>query len=349
MRLVLHAALAAAAFSILSWANPAAAASDTKPLFASDEILHLTLKGPIVGIPRGKGAAPVPGVLTVAGPTPETLPVQLSVRGITRRLKQICAFPQLRVEFTEKPAKTSVFRGQDSLKLVTHCQSAKNYQQNLLLEYASYRLYRALTPDSFNVRLAQVDYVGADGDPIISRLGFFIEDVSDVAKRNGHARLRGVKSISASQLDPAAATRFALFEYMISNLDWSMTASPPGEDCCHNSRLVGAKEATTELVPLPYDFDYSGLVNAPYAVPPDGIRASSVRQRIYRGFCLHNTQAQAFAADMAARRGSLIAIVDQTPQLEESTRTRADSYLGEFFDEVGSPAKVAELLKVCLR
>jgi hypothetical protein len=136
---------------------------------------------------------------------------------------------------------------------------------------------------------------------------------------------------------------------MISNLDWSMTASPPGEDCCHNSRLTGVKGATADFVPLPYDFDYGGLVNAPYAVPPDGIRAANVRQRIYRGFCLHNAQAQSYAAEMASRRAALIAIVDSTPQLEDSTRQRADSYLGEFFDEVSSPSRVGELLKTCLR
>jgi hypothetical protein len=340
-------ALAAAALFLLSWTP--AAAKDVKPLFASDETLHLTLKGPLVGIPRAKGAAPVAGVLSVNGAAPETLPVQLSVRGITRRLRQICAFPPLRVEFTQKPAETSIFKGQKSLKLVTHCQTASSAQQYVLLEYASYRLYRALTPDSFNVRLAQLDYVDADGSAIASRVGFFIEDVSDVAKRNGLARLRGVKSIAESQLDPLAATRFAWFQYMISNLDWSMTASPPGEDCCHNSRLIGVKDATTGLVPLPYDFDYGGLVNAPYAVPPDGIRAANVRQRIYRGFCLHKEPARSYAAELAARRAALIGIVDSTPQLDDSARKRADSYLGDFFDEVSSPARVDELLKTCLR
>ena len=39
---------------------------------------------------------------------------------------------------------------------------------------------------------------------------------------------------------------------------------------------------------MPYDFDYSGLVDAPYAVPPDSIHLANVRVRRYRGFCLHN-------------------------------------------------------------
>ena len=36
---------------------------------------------------------------------------------------------------------------------------------------------------------------------------------------------------------------------------------------------------------IPYDFDLSGLVNAPYARPPAELRMSRVTERRYRGFC----------------------------------------------------------------
>jgi hypothetical protein len=348
MRLFLPPVLIAV-FAILSWPNSAIAAASPKPLFASDDVLSLTLSGPLTGMSRDGAAKPVPGLLTVAGSAPESLPVMLSVRGITRRRKDICSFPPLRIEFTAKPAATSIFRGQKGLKLVTHCQQSERYQQYVLLEYAGYRLYRALTPESFGVRLAEIDYVNEDGRPLASRLGFFIEDVDDVARRNGQERLRGANRISSSQLDAAAAARFAIFEYMISNLDWAMTAGPAGEDCCHNSRIVGAKGATTELVPVPYDFDYSGLVNAPYAVPPASIRLANVRVRRYRGFCQHNERAQASAADLLAHRAALLAILDQTPRLNTESRQMGASYLGGFFEQIGSPPQVAELMKSCLQ
>ncbi len=349
MRLGLQVALAAATFSILSWANSAIAADAPKPLFASDDMISLTLRAPLSGMSRDRGEKPVPGLLTVGGNAPESLPVALSVRGSLRRTIAICSFPPLRVEFTQKPATTSIFKGQKQLKLVTHCQQPERNQQYVLLEYAAYRLYRALTPESFNVRLAKIDYADEGGHPITTRLGFFIEDVHDVARRNGQNRLRGVNRISISQLDPAAAARFAVFQYMISNLDWSMTVNSKGEDCCHNARLVSVKAAAADLIPVPYDFDLAGLVNAPYAAPPASIPVPNVRVRRYRGFCQHNEQAQAFAAELSAHRASLLAIVDQTPELSEGSRSRADSYLGDFFDEMSSPAKVAEMLKTCLR
>jgi len=348
---VLKIAFVAATFSILTWANPVRAAHGPKPLFASDDVLNLTLTGPLDRISRKTGAKPVSAVLQVDGVTPETLPVNLSARGITRRKEDVCSFPPLRVQFTQKPGPASIFKGQKRLKLVTHCQPEEDYQKYLLLEYIAYRLYRALTPESFNVRLAKIAYVRPNGRALITRLGFFIEDVDDVARRNGKQRLRGVRRISASQLDAAAAARFAVFEYMIGNLDWAMTAGPAGADCCHNSRLIGpdgVNGASTGLVPVPYDFDETGLVNVPYAVPPDGIPVFNVRMRRYRGFCAHNEEAKAVLAQVSTRRDSLMAILDETPELADRARRNAANYLGDFFKEAGSSSKVADLMKVCL-
>ena len=112
---VLKMALASATLSILFWANPVAAGDDPKPLFAGDDVLSLTLTGPLDTISRDVAAKPVSGVLTVGGAAPESLPVTLSVRGKTRRKKDICSFPPLRVEFAQKPGPSSLFKGQKRL------------------------------------------------------------------------------------------------------------------------------------------------------------------------------------------------------------------------------------------
>src|SRR4051812_26065713 len=181
MRQILQAAITAAMLSLIP-ANVASAAPGPKPLFAGDDVLHLTIKAPLGTISREATAKPIAGTLTVNGTATESLPVELSARGITRRRKDVCTFPPLRVDFTQKPGDGSLFKGQKRLKLVTHCQRAARYQQYVLLEYAAYRLYAALTPESFGARLAKIDYVDADGSAIATRMGFFIEDVDDVAR-----------------------------------------------------------------------------------------------------------------------------------------------------------------------
>ena len=84
------------------------------------------------------------------------LPITLTARGITRLRDDICSFPPLRVEFNSPPPPGSLFERQGRLKLVTHCRTAADHQQKILLEYAAYRIFNLLTPVSFRARLAQV-------------------------------------------------------------------------------------------------------------------------------------------------------------------------------------------------
>lgn len=341
--------------AMLAAAMPAmasAAAGEATPLFSANDVIHITITGPLtqIGKEAAKTETPLDGTITVTGASPETLPIKLSVRGITRRRGDVCTFPPLRVEFPAKPAGTSLFAGQKKLKLVTHCQGAQSFQQYQFLEYAAYRMYNVLTPYSFRVRLAAIDYVDANGKPLTSRLGFFVEDAGDVAKRNGLHEVKAPARIPSATLVPEDAARFGVFEDLIGNLDWAMNAGPAGTNCCHNARLLGAaKDATANLLPVPYDFDFAGMVDAPYATPPEGIELPNVRARRYRGFCRFNAQATTAAADILAKKAELLAVLDEVPQLNDYSRRKASKYLGDFFDQIATPQDVAtNLLKTCL-
>jgi len=118
---------------------------------------------------------------------------------------------------------------------------------------------------------------------------------------------------------------------MIANHDWSMSAGPQGEECCHNARLIGPRGAASVSV-IPYDFDYSGFVNAPYATPPDQLKINDVKQRFYRGYCVHNGQALAAAQQIRAAEPQLLATLSQTPGLDPKSmaaeiRSRIDEEL----------------------
>jgi len=335
----------------LALAGPAAA--EPHPLFAADETIRLTIRGPVGAIRRAaeRETDAHDATLVLAGPAPESHAIRLSARGLSRRRRDVCTFPPLRIEFVANPGATSFFRGQRRLKLVTHCQQSDSFQQHLLLEYAAYRLLNLLSPRSLRVRLAAIDYAeGGASAPFVSRLGFLIEDVDDAARRNGLVEIE-TGNIAAGRLSPGDAARAALFMYMIGNLDWSMVAGPAGDSCCHNFKLLGAAAgATGGLIPIPYDFDYSGLVDAPYAVPPDQVSVASVRTRRYRGYCAHNAEAQAAAAEFRAARATLLAVPGAIPGLSARNRDRAVAYLSRFFDDIGDARAVSSnLLGTCLR
>ncbi len=327
-----------------------ASAAPATPLFADDAPIAITIQGPLNEIARSaeRSMAAHNATLAVTG-TADTLPVRLSARGITRRKSSTCSFPPLRVEFPQKPAPSSLFAGQRRLKLVTHCQQSESFQQYVLLEYSAYRIFSLIDPTSFRVRLASIDYSEPDGRKPISRLGFFIEDLDDIARRNGYADAKVGIRINPAQLDPRYAARVAMFEYMIGNLDWSMHAGPPGDECCHNVRLLTAAPGRPPYIPLAYDFDYSGLVDAPYAVPPESLMVSNVRQRMYRGYCRHNREALAVAADFRARRPAIEALYAQMPAMSERTRGKAVAYLSGFFRDIASDESVrGKLFKTCI-
>ncbi|MGI8705879.1 MAG: hypothetical protein ACR2JJ_08830 [Sphingomicrobium sp.] len=326
--------------SLAALASAAPAAPGDKSLFASSDVLQLTIRGPVSGLVRSRSQQPEPATLSVAG-TAETLPVMISARGLTRRRPDICPFPPLKVQFTSPPPPQSVFAGQRSLKLVSHCRNSASFQQHVLLEYAAYRMFNALSPASFKVRLASIDYVDERGRPIVSRYAFFIEDLDDVARRNSMQDAKLPERIPTSALSQRHAALYSLFQHMIANHDWSMRAGPAGEECCHNTKLIApARGVAAGVIPIPYDFDFSGLVNAPYATPPDLLRIRNVRQRQYRGYCVLNNAALAAAVQFQAARPAILAALNQTPGLEERTRSRAAAFLDGFFEEIASPEAV---------
>jgi hypothetical protein len=274
-----------------------------------------------------------------------TYPITLTPRGITRLKTETCDFPPLRVELTRPAPASSLFEHQHRLKLVTHCKRNADFQQKVLLEYSAYRLYNLITPQSFRARLANIDYVDENGKPYISRVGFFLEDFSDVAKRNGMVNAHLGSIVPLSQIDGSGGGRFGVFEYMISNYDWSMRAGPQGTECCHNARLM--VQAPGQLAtPVPYDFDFSGLVEAPYAGPPTELdsQMTSLRDRNYRGYCAHTIQARAVTTQLSARRAEFIGLFATIPGLDARNQSRAASFIEGFFRDVDS----GKIFRTCI-
>jgi hypothetical protein len=348
------AAPALAAPALTAWAltalalvalAPGVARAAPKPLFASDEPLKLRIEAPFAKLLRSapKSTEAYDAKLTVLAPASETLAISLSPRGISRRTTQACEFPPLRIEFKEKPGADSLFKGQKELKLATHCRNEFDYQDYGLLEFVAYRLNNVLTPQSFRVRLAEIDYVETGSSSVrIHRRGFLVEGIDELAARNGLKQVKTPK-IEHGQLDPVATARSDLFQYMIGNQDWSDVAGPAGTHCCHNVNLLGKTAADLNgLVPVARDFDSSGWVNPPYALPPTNVPIRTVRQRFYRGYCQFNEQVKSAAQDMLAKRAALLDVVSGAPGLTSRAKNSATKYLQEFFDEISEPARLQE-------
>jgi hypothetical protein len=321
------------------------------PLFSDEDEVTFTIEAPLNQLVRAarRSTDPVPAVVTWADGT--HYPIELSARGFTRRTGGYCAFPPLRLDFDRSTLAGAVLEGQNKLKLVTQCEITGALAQLPLLEYTAYRLYNVITPLSYRVRAARVTYRdNREPRRPQTQFNFLVEDIDDTATRNHLVALDvGSAEIQSAQLDPQAAANVALFHFMIGNLDWDMIQGPAGEHCCHNGKLMAASRSTRSgVIPVPYDFDYSGLVNAPYATPPAGIRIPSVRTRYYRGYCRHNDQVRVAAELYRSRRAQLFAVIDGEARLPEARRRAAHRYLDDFFAILDDPARFnSQIIEHC--
>lgn len=324
-----------------------APASAQTPLFSENTDIEAVIEGPINTIVRRaiRNTDPHPATFTLmGGAEPLVFNIELSARGVSRRTLGICNFPPLRLNFEGDAVRGTPMRGQNRLKLVTQCNGGAQYQQLIATEYLAYRLYNEITPMSFRVRPVNVTYRDSEGGRREERQwNYLIEHESDLARRNGDRVSLEIQAgaVRFAELDPRAASEYALFQFMIGNLDWDMVQVHGERDCCHNTRLLATSaESRERIIPVPYDFDSSGLVNAPYAVPPEQFGLRSVRQRYYRGLCRFNAEVPAAIATFQARREAINAVIAADPRLNESRRQSTQRYIDEFYEIIADPNQV---------
>lgn len=250
-----------------------------------------------------------------------TIAVKLRTRGIFRLKK--CAFPPIRLDLPAHKVDDTPFAGEDRLKLVTHCQGDRLYERNLLREYALYRAFNTVTDSSFRVRLAHVTYVDSAKHDSVTRYGFLIESDAALARRIAATPL-AADNLYDPIMDPSYMTLVAVFQYLIGNTDWSVYKR-------HNIAIFQEGAEPRPLFAVPYDYDFSGAVNAPYASPPEQLTIKSVRDRVYRGFCQPDTVLTPVLDRFRGAKDSLYAAVRAVPDLPERDIRDVLAYFDDFY------------------
>ncbi len=296
------------------------------PLFQTREPVHLRVTGSIKSIKKKSNDSTFVTGKFLYEQTPDqwtTIPVKARVRG-NFRLKN-CYFPPLKLKFGKKEVASTLFAGNKALKLVLPCRTSADKNNLIRKEYLCYQFYQVVSAYFFRTRLANLELTENSRSKVrkYDLLTFFVEDNSMVASRSG-GKVIETKGISPALFDEKQSIRNDFFQYMIGNADWSAVFQ-------HNSNtlMVGGK-----YVPLSYDFDMSGFVNAGYAqqnAPTLG--TGDVRERVYRGFCKSKTAMEEIRKEFLDKESSLYAIIDQeASDFKKYELSDMKSYLKEFFD-----------------
>ena len=305
-------------------------------LFSTDAVLEFTLTADFKAVQRDRNPDSrkvFPATMTVARAdgTMGTFPLNVRKRGHARRMLQTCTFAPLRLEFQTAHIKDTVFEGHKNIKLGTHCRDVDLFEQYVPREYSVYRIYNFLTPRSFRARLAKATYVDAQSKKVVTtRQAIFIEDDGDVAKRM-EGRIIETQRLVYRRVDWETVTLMTLLEYMIGNTDWSMYL-------LHNVVLVQVPGGPT--YPVPYDFDYAGLVDARYAIPAKQFNLTSVRDRLYLGPCRPPAELEPFFARFQTIKPQVTELFAAIPGMEDGYRKSAQKYLDRFYQTISRPNDV---------
>jgi hypothetical protein len=300
------------------------------PLFNSDEVLQFKLIGRLRDIfsDRADGEVSYHAMRMQFKNKDSIVSVPLAARcrGHFRRKQENCAMPPLMLNF-EKVARlrSTVFEKQDKLKLVTPCRN----DDHVVREYLVYKLYNLFTPYSFKARLAHVEFQDSlQKRKTETRYCILIEDEDRLAKRNNMI-LWDKKMVYSEAVKKEEFTCTAMFQYLIGNTDWSVPY-------LHNIKLL-FKDSTAVPVAVPYDFDHSGIVDAPYALPPEQLGIASVRERIYRGYCQDKSAFANMIATFNKMKDDIYKVYTSCTLLEAKYVKNTIRYLDDFYKTINNP------------
>lgn len=252
--------------------------------------------------------------------------IKLKHRGRFRR--KLCDFPPLKLDFDKDQLKDRGLAKFDKFKLVTHCIDDKfAAQENVVREYLAYEIYNLLSPNSYRAILAKITYVDQNNPRNkVERYGILIEPTSELEERMDAEEVEDLVNPPAEILNPVVENSVSLFQYMIGNEDWSIAMM-------RNLKLFQSK-TTGKYILVPYDFDFSGLVNTSYAVPSVDNGLVSVEERIYLGNPALESVWLANKKHYQDQKEAIWDLIKSTKKISGEGKIYIRAYLQSFYDEL---------------
>ena len=297
-------------------------------LFGREDALNMTLKSDFKTFKRTRTKdiyLPADMTCIVSDSFQVSHPVRLKARGIYRKAK--CDMPPIWLNIRYAGIETKELAGVRKMKMVTVCRSGDQYLNYLLREYLVYKIYNLLTPYSYRVRLINLKMVNTGRDNKESFCWAFLIEPDELMA--GRLRAKVIKSdkLAMRTVNREAMDRLAMFQYMIGNSDYSVTGR-------HNLRILGNQTSgPSGLIPVPYDFDFTGIVNASYATPNETLPIWSVKERYFVGPCRDNRASYESAiAALEAVRDEIESTIWAFDYLDEEDRFDMIGYVESFFN-----------------
>ncbi len=297
-------------------------------LFTNDEILRLSLRFNMTEYTRKRSKEDyLKATLTYHINDKDSVNKEIKLKSRGEFRNGFCDFPPIKLNFKNAGFKKDDLKEIEAIKLVTHCKYGN--EENLVKEYLIYKLYNVLTDYSFRVRLLKIDYINTyKVKKPVQSYGFLIEPLGLLADRTKSVEVPSTK-LGQKNMLPEAMNRMAVFNYMIGNTDWSV----PNQHNCKIVSLLKSDRPDLGMV-IPYDFDYSGLVNADYAIPSDKLSIKSVTERLYIGLCRSDEEILKALKEFVDKKEQFYKVINGCTYISERTKKEMINYLDQFYREI---------------
>ncbi len=211
------------------------------------------------------------------------------------------------------------------MKLVMPCKD----DAYLIREWLVYELHNLVTPKSFRARLVKVSLINEDNqDDQASFYGILLEEEFQMANRNQMIPVE--RKLNPLQTQKADFLNMAVFQYLIGNTDWSV-------QYLQNIKLIAA-DSNSVASTIPYDFDHSGIVSAPYARPAEELKLKSTRERRYRGYCANSVERfEPIIEQYKLLKPDIYQIYTGCDLLDAKYVKSTVAFLDEFFETIEDP------------
>jgi hypothetical protein len=292
-------------------------------LFRSDEIIKMELRSDFSAIQKDRDGNPVYHnselIYYNAANEPVKLSAKVMVRGNFRMKPTNCNFPPLLVNFRRNDVKNTIFENQDKLKLVTPCQS----EEDLIKEYTAYKMYNQVTDLSFKVRLVKILYFDTYlNKTVFEKYSFFLENKEHVAERNN--MLAKDRLATPFDMNEDNYIKLSIFQYLIGNKDWWVSSRK-------NIVIMQSEDPSSGLYAVPYDFDFSGFVNADYTRPAGAPDEIINDRRVYKGIRFTDDQFREVFDYFKQLRPAFVSIITNQDLVSRINRREMLRYINEFY------------------
>ncbi len=318
-----------AGFPLLSQQEGVPSYQDTaavyEDLFSAEDPLYLTLKFDVTAFKKTKHQ----DVYHNAEMTNEvsddshlTSSVQVKARGTIRRKN--CNLPPILLNIGNSGIKADSLQGVLRMNMVVRCKNAAQYGPYVLREYLAYKIYNIITPLSYRVRLVRLTIIDTGKGNEVTEDWAFLQEPDALMNLRLNSIMIKNDVLSMNNVNPEIINSLSMFQYMIGNGDYSVTGQ-------HNLKILALKEyGPTGFIPVPYDFDYSGLVNTDYAVPSETMGTTSIRERYYLGLCRPKQVHEETIQELAQFEDEIMEYIKDFEYLDEEEKVDMIEYLELF-------------------